>query len=130
MGTTQNKQEIIFTSFLIVAIITLIIVLLPHIGEGNKDRTFWVNSNGSNYYSYSDKIESGNFKCAFGESHIIQTDGMSVWEFRSAELGFDQVFKSTFEHFGLMAIITVILTTLISILRLHENDQNKFEEIK
>ncbi len=129
MGESQQKEQVIFTSFLIAAIITFIIVLFPHMGVGNKDRTFWTNTNGSSYYTYADKISSGSFKCAFGESHAIQTDGMSVWEFGSAELSFDQVIKSTFEHFGLIAIITVVLTAIISILRLHENDQNKFEEI-
>jgi hypothetical protein len=130
MSTTQQKEEVIFTSFLIGAIITFLIVLFPHMGVGNKDRTFWTDTGGSGYYTYANKISSGSFNCAFGENHAIQTEGMSVWEFRSAELSFDQVLKSTFEHLVLMSIINVVLTAIISILRLHENDQNKFEEIK
>ena len=130
MSAPQHKEEVVFTSLLIAATIAFFLLLFPHMGGGNKDRTFWANSNGSSYYTYADKIASGSFKCAFGETHTIQTEGMSVWEFSSAELSFDQILKSTFEHFGLMAIIAVVLTAIISILRLHENDQNKFEEIK
>lgn len=130
MSHPQQKEEVIFTSLLIAAIIAFLVVLFPHMGAGNKDRTFWTSSNGSSYYTYADKIASGSFKCAFDENHAIQTEGMSVWEFSSAELSFDQILKSTFEHLGLMAIITIVLTAIISMLRLHENDQNKFEEIK
>jgi hypothetical protein len=130
MSAPQQKEEVVFTSFLIAAIITFFIVILPHLGTGNKDRMFWTNSNGSSFYTYADKIASGSFKCAFGETHAIQTQGMSVYEFSSAELSFDQILKSTFEHFGLMAIMTIVSTAIISVLRLHENDQNKFEEIK
>jgi hypothetical protein len=130
MSASQQKEEVVFTSFLISSIIAFLIVIVPHLGEGNKDRMFWTNSNGSSFYTYADKIASGSFKCVFGESHAIQTEGMSVSEFSSADLSFDDILKSTFEHFGLMAIITVVLTAIISILRLHENDQNKFEEIK
>lgn len=130
MSAQKQKGEVVLTSFLIAAIIAFLIVIFPHLGEGNKDRMFWANSNGSSFYTYADKIASGSFKCAYGESHAIQTEGMSISEFSSADLSFDDILKSTFEHFGLMAIITVVLTAIISILRLHENDQNKFEEIK
>lgn len=139
MNVPQQKEEVIFTSFLISLVVSFLIVLLPHVGGGNSQRTYMPKSSGSssqgfnstfNYYTYSDAVEWGSFKCVLGNIHSIDTSGMTIGDFMSAELGFDQIMKSAFEHFGLMAIIAVVLTAIISILRLHENDQNKFEEIK
>lgn len=139
MSAPQQKEEVVFTSLLIAFIISFLIVLLPHIGGGNSQRTYMPKSSGAgsqgynstfNYYTYSDAVEWGSFKCVLGNIHSIDTTGMTIGDFMNADLGFDQILKSTFEHFGLMAIITFVLTAIISILRLHENDQNKFEEIK
>lgn len=139
MSATQQKEEVILTSFLIAAIISFLIVLLPHLGSGNSHRTYMPKSSGSgsqgfnstfNYYTYSDALEWGSFDCAFGSVHSIDTSGMSIGDFMSADFSFDQILKSAFEHFGLMAIISIILTAIISMLRLYDNDQNKFEEIK
>ncbi len=135
MSASEQKEEILFTSFLSSAIISLIIVMVPHLGNGNNDRTFMPDTSGSNslggtYYTYSDKVSWGSYKCAFGEIHSLNVEGMTISEFSSSDLGFDQVFKNSFEHIGLLLILTVVISTIISIFRLYENDQEKFKEIK
>jgi hypothetical protein len=126
MNNNPQKENIFIGSFLIGLVISFIVIMFPHLS--NSQRTFMPISHG-NYYTYADNIEWGSFKCAFGEIHQINSTGMTVAEFLSADLSFDQIMKSTFDHFGIMVIIALVLTGIISLFRIHENDQNKFEEI-
>ena len=135
MSASQQKEEVVFTSFLAAAIMSFLIVMVPHLGNGNNNRTFIPDTSGSSgiggtYYTYADKISWGSYKCAFGEIHSLDVTGLTVSEFSSSDLGFGQVMKSTFEHLLLLLIITVIFTIIISLFRLFENDQEKFKEIK
>ncbi len=88
------------------------------------------NSLAGTYYTYADKVLWGSYKCAFGEIHSLNVEGMTISEFSSSDLSFDQVIKSTFEHLGILLIITFLFTAVISVFRLFENDQEKFKEIK
>jgi len=135
MSKSKSKEEVIFTSFLSAAIVSFLIIMVPHLGNGNNNRTFMPDTSGrggygASYYTYADKVSWSSYKCAFGEIHSLNVAGMTVSDFISADLGFDQVIKSTFEHIGLLLIITIIFTTIISAFRLFENDQDKFKEIK
>ena len=138
MSAPQKKQEVIISSFLIAAIISFLIALIPHFSAENTLKIMPksnVSSSQSfnspfNTYTYSSEVEWASFKCGFGNFHSIETKGKTVGDFMNNDLSFDQILKSTFDHLGLLAIISVVLTTIISILRLLENDQQKFKEIK
>lgn len=134
MSASQQKEEVIFSSFIAAVVIFFLIIMVPHLGNGNNNRTFMPDTSGSSgiggtYYTYADKISWGSYKCAFGEIHALNEAGLTVSEFSSSDLGFDQVIKSTFEHLGLLLILTITFTTIISMFRLFVDDQDKFKEI-
>ncbi len=138
MSAQQQKEEIIITSIVIAAIISVLIVFIPHLGAGNSMKIMPKSDYAStqqsfnspfNTYTYSSAVEWASYKCGFGSYHSIEVEGKTVGDFMNDDLSLDQKIKSTFEHLGLITSISIVLAVIILILRLINNDQKKFKEI-
>lgn len=124
MEEQNSKGQTIFLSAIFGITIAFIIVLIPHLD--NSDRRFMPASS-DGWYTGASRVQYGTYFCGLGTGHEIETNYMNVSDFSNAKAN---IISDSFEHGGLMLIIFLISTAIISAIWIISEDKEKFKEIK
>lgn len=119
-GANSTKKTVTISEQLIVSMligfsISLVFVIISHVFPS--DWMAMPETNGSGYFTYSAKVSGCSYKCLLGERHGANCSGLSFSQVSDKSLTADEIFSDSFEHWSLIIIIGLIISTIIYIIK-------------